>query len=166
MISYKFIEISNIDSIRAIESMAKQIWREYYPFLCSKEQIDYMLEMFQSEKAIISQIKQGYRYYLIRHKEAPAGYISFKINADNVFLSKLYLKSNLRGIGLGKKMLEFVEKTSLENKISIINLHVNKKNLNSLKLYEKAGFKIKKSLVTDIGNGFVMDDYLMEKELI
>jgi RimJ/RimL family protein N-acetyltransferase len=46
-----------------------------------------------------------------------------------------------------------------------IALTVNKNNVNSIKAYEKMGFKNVGSVVQDIGSGYVMDDYKMEKTL-
>lgn len=42
-------------------------------------------------------------------------------------------------------------------------LTVNKNNVKAIRAYEKTGFKNIGSLVQDIGNGFVMDDYKMEQ---
>lgn len=46
-----------------------------------------------------------------------------------------------------------------------ITLTVNKNNLNSISIYKRMGFEIEGELITDIGGGFVMDDYLMVMRL-
>ena len=43
-----------------------------------------------------------------------------------------------------------------------IRLTVNKYNANTIKAYKKWGLNTVESTVTDIGDGFVMDDYIME----
>ena len=43
-------------------------------------------------------------------------------------------------------------------------LTVNKYNSSSIEVYKKRGFEITDAAVTDIGSGFVMDDYIMEKQ--
>ena len=42
-------------------------------------------------------------------------------------------------------------------------MQVNKANVRAIAAYKKAGFHIAQEAVFDIGHGFVMDDYLMEK---
>ena len=82
-----------------------------------------------------------------------------------LFLSKIYVLSSRRGLGYGKKAVQFVETVAKELNLNKIALTVNKNNVNSIKAYEKIGFKNVGSVVQDIGNGFVMDDYKMEKTL-
>jgi hypothetical protein len=45
-------------------------------------------------------------------------------------------------------------------------LCVNKRNTIALAAYAKYGFRIYGQDVLDIGNGFVMDDYLLEMDLL
>jgi diamine N-acetyltransferase len=42
-------------------------------------------------------------------------------------------------------------------------LAVNKRNVNAINAYLKHGFRIAEAVVKEIGGGFVMDDYVMEK---
>jgi RimJ/RimL family protein N-acetyltransferase len=69
----------------------------------------------------------------------------------------------MRGKGYGGKTVEFLESLAREDGFKKITLTVNKYNSGSIKAYEKMGFKNVGSIVQDIGNGFVMDDYKMEK---
>ena len=48
---------------------------------------------------------------------------------------------------------------------SVIWLTVNKYNDGSIAVYNKAGFTVREEAIFDIGNGFFMDDYVMEKML-
>ena len=82
-----------------------------------------------------------------------------------MFLSKLYVLRDFRGQGLGKTAMHFIENQAEQNNCSKITLTVNKYNTNSIKVYEKNGFINTGAVVIDIGNGFVMDDYTMEKIL-
>ena len=80
-----------------------------------------------------------------------------------MFLSKIYVQNSLRGKGLGKKAMAFVEEKAKELNCKGISLTVNRENLNSIKAYKKMGFVNTGTNIADIGEGFVMDDYLMEK---
>ena len=119
-----------------------------------------MVENFQSEKAIKNQIEnEGYTYYFIIKNGEKAGYFGISDKNDYLFLSKLYLKKEFRHNGLGTKTFEKIKQ--IANGKSV-RLTVNKQNINSINAYKKWGFKTIDSVVTDIGSGFVMDDYIME----
>lgn len=146
-----------------IEILADTIWREHYIPIVGKPQIDYMLDKFQSVKAIEKQVEDGYEYFSIYYDETPVGYISIKEEKDTLFLSKIYVLSNYRGKKIGKTAMQFVEQKAKTYNLKRIRLTVNINNINSIKAYEKLGFKNIGALVADIGRGFVMDDYEMVK---
>ena len=84
---------------------------------------------------------------------------------DALFLSKLYLAKEYRGKGLASKMFVFIERQAVDNGYNKIYLTCNKYNRHSLDVYAKKGFEIIESVVTDIGSGFVMDDYVLAKKI-
>lgn len=146
-----------------IEILADTIWREHYIPIVGKPQIDYMLDKFQSAKAIEKQVENGFEYFLIHYDRIPVGYISIKQEKESLFLSKIYVLSTYRGKKIGKTAMQFVEEKAKTYNLKSIRLTVNINNANSIKAYEKLGFKNSGPLVTDIGHGFVMDDYEMVK---
>ena len=148
-----------------IEAIADIIWREHYIPIVGKPQIDYMLDKFQSAKAIEKQIENGYEYFSIFYDDAHVGYISIKQEKDALFLSKIYVLSSYRGKKIGKTAMLFVENKAKLYQLKNIRLTVNIHNSNSIKAYEKLGFKNVGPLVADIGNGFVMDDFEMIKQI-
>ena len=160
-----FTEVSTEYQIEIVEALAREIWTEHYVPIIGKEQVAYMLASFQSRQAIREQIRTGIAYYLIREGDAHIGYMAVQPKGRELFLSKIYLKLSMRGLGYGKKAIQFAEKVAKELDLDKIALTVNKNNINSIKAYEKMGFINTGSVVQDIGNGFVMDDYKMEKTL-
>ena len=158
-----FIEVSTENQIETVESLAREIWTEHYVPIIGKEQVDYMLDRFQSKQAISEQIKTGFLYFLIREDDELVGYIGVQPKIEGLFLSKLYVKSSKRRRGCGNKAIRFIEKLAKKRKLAKVVLTVNKNNLNSIKAYEKFGFRNVASIIQDIGKGFVMDDYKMEK---
>ena len=148
-----------------IATLADSIWREHYIPIIGKPQVDYMLEKFQSVKAIVEQVRNDFEYYLIYLNEAPVGYISIKKETEALFLSKIYVLSSQRGKKIGKTALNFVEEKGKAYKLNKIRLTVNIHNTNSIAAYKNLGFKNIGSVVADIGNGFVMDDFEMIKEI-
>ncbi len=161
----KFIKVKKED-IKELASLASAIWHEYWPVLLTPEQIDYMVENFQSENAINNQYdNENYTYYFIRENNKNIGYFGVSAKQDYLFLSKLYISKDYRAKGLGTMAFEKIKEIAQNQNYKKIQLTVNKHNENTIKAYLKWGFKIIDSVVTDIGSGFVMDDYIMSFEL-
>ena len=91
--------------IEALAVLATEIWHEFFPGIISVEQVDYMVEQFQSAPALRRQLAEGYRYELVYADGEPIGYIGVHPEEDLLFLSKLYLKKQYRGRGCGGKMI-------------------------------------------------------------
>lgn len=160
------IEIKKVTNIKDLAQLTSEIWHEYWVEILSPEQINYMVEKFQSEEAITKQIaEENYTYFYIEKNNKIAGYIGLSKKEDYLFLSKLYIKKDFRHQGIGTQVFEFIKEFALKNNYKKIILTVNKYNTNTIKAYYKWGFKEIDSVVTDIGNGFVMDDYIMEYSL-
>lgn len=161
----KIIEVETKKQIELVEMLAKIIWKEHYLESLGSEQIDYMLNKFQSTKPIKQNIvEDGYIYYLFYLDDTPFGYMAIHPRDGKLFLSKLYIHKDFRGKGYSTKAFEFIEKYARHHQMKSIWLTCYKQNVSSLKVYEKSGFKQVSSIETDIGNGFIMDDYVMEKE--
>jgi diamine N-acetyltransferase len=96
----------------------------------------------------------------------PAGFASYgpTSNADEIKLHKLYLLPELHGQSLGSRLLQYVEGEVRAAGACRLILSVNKRNAKAIAAYRRNGFVIAESVVTDIGGGFVLDDYIMAKE--
>ena len=155
--------VQNESEIEVVVNLAYEIWNEHFTPIIGKAQVDYMLEKFQSRKAIAEQIEKGFLYYLIKINNVSIGYMGIHPEKDVLFVSKIYIRSAERGKGYGRKAIQFLEKMGREKGLKRITLTVNKNNTDTIKAYEKFGFRNTGSVVQDIGNGFIMDDYGMEK---
>ncbi len=159
----EFVPVLNIVDMQTVAKLAHEIWNEHYVPIIGQEQVSYMVDKFQSLEAISAQIKEDdYEYYIINQAFEPTGYIGIKPCGDEIFLSKFYLVKKIRGKGIGKKGVEFIIGRAKEIGAKVISLTVNKNNVNSIKAYEQMGFRNLGPIVTDIGNGFIMDDYVMK----
>ena len=147
--------------------LADEIWHECFVGIISEGQINYMVEKFQSLPAMTDQIdRQGYSYFAVYDDGELCGYTAVKPEEDSrFFLSKLYLRKDKRGRGIASQMLEIVfgEARFLGKKS--VYLTVNKHNDHAVAVYEKVGFRKVEDAVTDIGSGYVMDDFIMEYTL-
>lgn len=156
------------EEIESAAGLAAEIWRGYFSCIISEEQIEYMLDRFQSPAAIKEQTeRQGYEYYWMRRGEEPVGYMAVKPEADTdkLFLSKFYMKQEHRGRGYASLALDWLVRLCRERGHRAIWLTVNRYNETALAVYKKKGFYTVRTQVADIGNGFVMDDFVMEKEI-
>lgn len=164
----EILKAETLKQIADIEEMAREIWTDHYVPVVGQQQVDYMLEKFQSERAILNQLSEGYEYYLLMQDGENAGYMAVvpTPETNQLMISKLYVSKSARGGGLGRKMVAFAEDICKEQGLSGVWLTVNKNNRSSIDWYIRSGFKNAGSIVMDIGNGFVMDDYRMEKTVI
>ncbi len=154
------------NEILELAELASEIWHEFFPAILSAEQIDYMVDKFQSKQAMQKQItEENYTYYFIVADGKTAGYFGIANKPEYLFLSKLYLKKDFRHKGLGGIAFDKIKEIAREQKHTKIQLTVNKHNINTIKAYNKYGFKTIASDETDIGRGFIMDDYIMEYKL-
>lgn len=165
------MNITKINSSREMADVARlaaKIWREYYADIISSEQIDYMLDQFQSVAAISDHIlNEGYMYYaLVLENRNMVGYMAVKEDEGKLFLSKLYISKEHRGKGYASQAFLFLDTLCTSLHLSHIWLTVNKNNDLSIAVYKSKGFKIVREQVADIGHGYVMDDYIMEKEIL
>lgn len=165
MVSFKMVE--QVEEIEKVASLAREIWTEHYTRIIGQEQVEYMLKNFQSTVAIKDQIQKGVLYYLLSYMEAEAGYLALEpcIKDKQAKLSKIYVLSDLRGMGLGRKTLEQSINVCQTLSVEILWLTVNKNNKKAIDFYKRKGFIKAGKLVQDIGAGFVMDDYKMVKKI-
>ena len=154
------------EDIAELAKLADTVWHEYFPCIITNEQIDYMVEKFQSVPAITDQLNnQGYRYFFFQLEDTKIGYTGIKAEDGKLFLSKIYILKPYRGHGYASQALLFLEDICHNENLRSIWLTVNKYNDSSIAVYKKKGFQTIRTQVADIGNGFVMDDYVMEKTI-
>jgi len=160
-----FNEVHGEGDLLEIEKLAAVIWHEHYTPIIGKNQVVYMLQKFQSVDAMSRQISQGFHYLRIDDNGDLIGYLAYEKRNSELFLSKIYVLKQYRGKGVGKRALQHVMDAARELNCGKVTLTVNKLNTNAIKAYEKTGFIKKGPVVQDIGLGYVMDDFIMEKQL-
>lgn len=162
--SVEITKVKYYPELREIAVLADEIWHECYGELLGQGQVDYMVENFQSIEAMTEQIEnQGYTYLAVREDGELCGYIGIKPESDDrLFLSKLYLRQDKRGRGTAWAMLGYVFDEARKIGKKRVYLTVNKHNDHAIDVYKKIGFVVTDTAVTDIGGGYVMDDFIME----
>ena len=159
--------VTDSGRLHEVAELADKIWHECFTGIISNAQIDYMVGKFQSYEAMQEQVnEQRYSYFAVSDGDDLCGYFAVKPEADDrFFLSKLYLRLDKRGQGTASQMLGRVFEEARRLGKRSVYLTVNKHNSHAIAVYKKTGFKVIGEPVTDIGNGFVMDDYVMEYKL-
>ena len=159
------IRNATIPDIPLIRELVFQVWPQTYRGLLSDAQIDYMLEMMYSETSLREQIEQGSRFIIIEEENVPVGYAAFQEMEPSIFkLHKIYVLPSQQGKGTGRYMIDYITSEISKEDATALQLQVNKKN-RARYFYEKLGFRILREFKVDIGNGYFMDDYLMELTL-
>ncbi len=161
-----FEQVLTEKQIKVLADTANIVWHDAFKEILTLKQIEYMIEKFQSFNALTEAInKNGYEYYLIKADNNVAGYTGLHEENGKMFLSKLYILKEYRGKQVASKAFEFIENLAKEKKLKSVWLTVNKNNNHAIEVYEHKGFVVIRKQVADIGNGFVMDDYVFEKNL-
>jgi GNAT superfamily N-acetyltransferase len=159
-------EFRDLDALRLksdlIAEIAGEIWREHYTPLIGIEQVEYMLENFQSAQQIFADIHDNDYTYFTAEKIGIIGYMSVCPKDDCLFISKLYVRKDERGTGIARSFLQKAVKLCREYGFDKIRLTVHKYNDETIVKYNKMGFTSVDSVKIDIGGGYDMDDYVME----
>jgi ribosomal protein S18 acetylase RimI-like enzyme len=157
-----------------VRELAGLIWRQHYSGIISPAQIDYMLAGRFSDDALWEHVQAADRWLdLLRVGEKPVGYCGYEMAGMDddgstpaaMKLGQLYVLESCRGMGLGRLMLRHVEARARERGSGRLWLQVNKRNAAAIRFYRSAGFEVIRETVFEIGGGFVMDDYVMAKQV-
>ena len=153
--------------IPLIRRLAREIWTAVYPAIISEAQIDYMLDKIYSIEQLEGDLQNEVLYYLLTLDSATVGYAALgPAEAQNELpLHKLYLHPSHHGKGLGSSALRAIVGEANHLGAEKITLRANRNNTPAIRCYERNGFSIQSKLCSDIGNGFVMDDYVMVRTL-
>lgn len=161
------IRLATLKDIPLINEMASVVWPYTYSEMMSKEQLEYMFEMMYSFDSIEKQMTEKKHTYFILFKDNnPQAYISVHIPENKVlYIEKIYVLPNAQGKGYGNKMLKKAQEYAHSLSLDFLRLNLNRHNNNALNFYTHLGFKIISDRDLHIGQGFYMNDYIMEKQL-
>lgn len=153
------------EDIPLLRDLAQRIWRACYRDIITAEQIEFMLEWMYSPARISEELDLGFAWKLIEDdRDQALGFLAFHLERDRrMKLDKLYVVPKEQGRGIGRAALQHVLGEAAALGATAVWLQVNKHNTRAVASYRKAGFRVAQEAVFEIGGGFVMDDYLMEK---
>lgn len=156
------------DDIDVLIPLARRIWHAHYPDIITVGQIDYMLDRGYTREIIREELmNQGVVWLTIRDESTMIGFASVGPYGERVMkLHKLYLLPEYHGRGIGSRALTEVEQVAKQHNSATLVLNVNRHNHKAITAYERAGWHVAEEVTVDIGGGYIMDDYVMAKQLI
>ncbi len=156
------------EELHKVQSIAHRTWPSTFANILSPEQIEYMLNWMYSLDMLESQFEKGHTFLFAEENGEELGFAGFELNyseGPKAKLHKIYLLPEAQGKGAGKALiLEVAERARIASQKSLL-LNVNKYNQKAIDFYFKMGFQEIYKEVIDIGNGYVMDDVVMELNL-
>ena len=156
-----------IGDFEIINSLAVNTWPDAYSKILSQEQIEYMLDEMYSLNAITDQIAiKGHHFLILSADGKDLGFASYELNhlSEVTKLHKFYVLPETQGTGAGKLLLSKVENAAKANGNDKVILNVNRFN-SAVNFYVKNGYVKVKEEDINIGNGYLMEDFVMEKQL-
>ena len=158
------IEKANQNHVTDIIQLAKETWQATYCNIISQEQIDYMLNLFYSKKVIEEQIENPInQFFVAMENNQILGYCHCFEKNGQYYISKIYVHPTAQGKGIGKLLLNTIEKQANDFNFSTLALNVNRNNT-AKDFYAKNGFIIVEELDIPLDK-FWLNDYIMQKEI-
>lgn len=151
--------------IPLIRELTFKVWPQTYAAIISLEQIDYMLEMMYSETSLQKQMTDGCQFIIVYDVAEPVGFASYQEIEPSIFkLHKIYVLTSQQGKGTGKFLINWILNEIQKKKAISLQLQVNRDNKARV-FYEKLGFTIINEKDLNIGNGYFMRDFILEKKI-
>lgn len=159
------IRKASIEDIPLIRELCFKVWPQTYASILSQDKIDYMLEYMYSPASLQRQMNDGSQFILIYEDDDPVGFAAYLSKGHNIYkLDKIYILPSQQGKGTGKLVIDYVINEIKQKGATALQLQVHRQN-KARGFYEKLGFVVIDEKDFDIGNGFFMNDYVMEKQL-
>ena len=150
--------------VEPMRRLARRIWYAHYPGIITTAQIEYMLEQRYRAEVVREELAcDGIWWELATLEGEPVGFSCCLVTGEpgEMKLDKLYVDRERHGSGVGTRLLQSVRARARSRGLNRLVLAVNKRNDSAIAAYRHWGFEVERAMVTDIGAGFVMDDYLM-----
>ncbi len=152
--------------VPAIAALAREIWQATYPGIITQEQIDFMLEQRYGHERLYDDLEDLHKWLDQAFVDGRRiGFAFSEIYKGEFKLDKLYIHPDVQRRGVGGQLIANVALRAKREGYPCVILQVNKRNVNAIDSYKKYGFVVREVTVDDIGHGYVMDDYVMEKKL-
>jgi len=159
------IRKATTDDIPLIRELCFKVWPQTYAPILSQEQIDYMLAKMYSKDSLEQQMQKGSQFIFVYEDDEPVGFAAYFEKSPSIFkLDKIYVLPTQQGKGTGRFVIDHIIDEIKQKGASALQLQVNRYN-KARNFYEKLGFVVIEEKDFEIGNGYFMNDYVMERQL-
>ncbi len=154
------------EDLAAVAALARHVWQATYPGIISQAQIDSMLAARYNPKALADYLNAEDRWFeVVETSGRLAGFCATEIHRGEFKIDKIYIAPERQRDGLGGRLIARAAQRARALGYAHLILAVNKRNDSAIAAYRKHGFVVRDSVCVDIGNGFVMDDFIMQKAI-
>lgn len=154
--------------LNAIQKIANETWPSAFGAILSREQIEYMLEMMYSSVSLEEQINKGHHFLIVKEENDDLAFASYELHYNGLpktKIHKIYTLPTAQNKGIGKLLMNAIIEKAKENQDTTLTLNVNRYNT-AYEFYKRLGFEQVGEENIDIGQGYLMEDFIMEKVLV
>lgn len=156
------IQEIGVNDLFRIRELASKTWFNTYSDILKEDQLNYMFEMMYNIENLKVNLEDGSKFYILIEGDIDLGFIEVKQNKDSIKLNKIYVTPMSQGKGIGNQLIQKTYQICEKNKCLYIELNVNRFN-KAIHFYEKNKFKIVGEVDIEIGNGYLMEDFIMKR---
>lgn len=152
-----------IDELEIAVEIAKATWPSAYKDVISSEQIQYMLTKMYDLETLKQQKQVGHSFFVAFQGDQAVGFVAVQPkhpSSEQLKIHKLYIHPSFQGRGVGRILFSKALEIAQDNQLQRIVLNVNKRN-KAVDFYKRIGFVVDREMVLEIGDGYVMDDFVM-----
>jgi GNAT superfamily N-acetyltransferase len=155
------------NELQLVRDLAHKIWPATYSHIISQEQINYMLNWMYSLETLQNNNENNHAFFAVFDAAEPLGFTDLELNNPEenwMKLQKIYVLPEKQKLGVGLALMDCAFLFAKDNDIKHITLQVNRNN-KAVSFYEKLGFIVSDEQDFEIGNGYFMNDFVMQKDL-
>jgi GNAT superfamily N-acetyltransferase len=151
------------EQFETMEALGRRTVPEFYAQFMPPECADYLVEASHTVEAFEAQAGEGYRHYMVEVDNRLIGYFALHEEDHTMVLTQFYLLKEVRGKGLGQRVMDFIHREAADLRVKKIELLVLRKNEGAVGLYKKNGYYVAAEVLTPMGGGYMLEDYIMQK---
>lgn len=151
------------EEVEIVYDLAHRIWPSTFEKILSEEQIEYMLNWMYNMETLKNQISEGHLFFVAEEENQPIGFMGIQPNypdPQSTKIHKLYVLPEIQGKGIGRELIKTATEVAKKSGNDRLVLNVNRFN-KAVHFYQRIGFEILYEENIDIGNGYLMEDYVM-----
>ena len=156
-----------LEDVGDVCALAREIWRQHYPPIIGEAQTEYMLAQRYDPALVVAELARPDVWWDVLSEDGEMLAFASSLQGGHpkeLKLDKLYVRLQHQRRGYGAALMDHTCERAARLGREKVVLAVNKRNAPAIAAYTKHGFSIREAVVKDIGGGFVMDDYVMERD--